>query len=107
MADSYKYKTFTVKVSKNGEKPTFFQIQNELSKRIKELGSKGWRLVSITPINSGAHDLQHDSRHDSEFHTYPGYQEGSAAGAGWGFGWGAGWGYGYTSHLLITMEKQG
>ena len=95
MADSYKYKTFTVKVSKKGEKPTFFAIQNELSKRIKEYGIKGWRLISITPINSGAHDLQSDQ----------GESWGGDAGAGWG--WGAGWGYGYTSHLLITMEKQG
>ena len=107
MADSYKYKTFQVKVAKEGQKPILGNIQKELAEKIKKHGAKGWRLVSITPINSGAHDMtmKHDTDHDTYTH---GWNDGGV-GWGWGTGWGAGagWGYGYTSHLLITMEKQG
>ena len=102
MSETYKYKTFQITVSKDGEKPVFGNIQKELAERIKEHGSKGWRLISITPINSGI------LKHETEHHTHQ--QPDNFAGyGGLGWGWGTGWGagYGYTSHLIITMEKQG
>lgn len=76
MGDSYEYLTFTVKISTDGNQ-NFFKKKRELDKRIKEKANAGWRVVSISPINTGAQGGMYDG----------------------------GWGFGYTSHLLVTMEK--
>ena len=94
MTSSYQYKTFTVAVPDGGKNSDLSKIQALLNKRIETQAKKGWKLLAITPIQSG----KKDSQHNHHFETN-GYGSG-------GWGWGAGWGYSYTSGLLITMEKQ-
>lgn len=69
------------------------QLTEAMNTHLNELANGGWKVINITPVLEGAHNMQHGNEKASRFSDAT------------MVGWGAGWGYSLTKAMIVTLER--
>lgn len=77
------------------------KLSIDVNNEIEKWNSNGFKVVSITPIISGAYNYQYDNSKITSEERFLGKTEKVRGGGSYGFGFG----YSYTEGVLICLEN--